>query len=60
MKTYRLATASAPQTYRLATKDSRGNVILFGPTMARNVAETKRKAIASLTSYPVYMINTYA
>jgi hypothetical protein len=48
------------KTYRLATKDSRGNVICFGPAMARNVAETKRKAIAALTSYPVYMINTHA
>lgn len=48
------------KTYRLATKDKLGNVIAFGPLMPRNVAEVKRKAIASCTSYPVYMVNVTA
>jgi hypothetical protein len=48
------------KTYRLATKNSLGNVIMFGPAMSRNVAEMKRQALASLTSYPVYMLNVNA
>lgn len=46
--------------YRLATKTKTGQVIAFGPIMTRNVAEAKRKAIASCTSYPVYMLNVNA
>lgn len=46
--------------YRLATKTKTGHVIAFGPLMPRNVAEAKRKAIASCTSFPVYMLNVNA
>lgn len=56
MKTYNESLAQ----YRLATKDKSGNVIAFGPIMTRNVAEAKRKAIASCTSFPVYMLNVNA
>lgn len=56
MKTYNASLAQ----YRLATKDKLGNVIAFGPLMPRNVAEAKRKAIASCTSFPVYMLNVNA
>jgi len=56
MKTHNASLAQ----YRLATKTKTGQVIAFGPVMPRNVAETKRKAIASCTSYPVYMLNVNA
>ena len=56
MKTYNASLAQ----YRLATKDKLGNVIAFGPLMPRNVAEAKRKAIASCTNCPVYMLNVNA
>lgn len=54
---YRLATANASQSYRLATKTNTGEIVQFGPAMSMAIAERKRKAMASLTSYPVYIIN---
>jgi len=57
---YRLATATATQSYRLATKTKTGEVVQFGPRMAITTAERKRKAMAALTSYPVYIVNTQA
>ncbi len=57
---YRLATANAPQTYRLATKTKAGDVIQFGPKMAIATAERKRKAMVALTSHPVYIVNVNA
>jgi len=58
--TYRLATANATQSYRLATKTKTGDVVQFGPHMAMATAERKRKAMAALTSYPVYVVNINA
>jgi len=46
--------------YRLATKTKTGDVVQFGPCMAMATAERKRKAMARLTSYPVYIVNTLA
>jgi len=57
-QTYRLATANASQTYRLATKTNTGDVVQFGPLMSMAIAERKREAMISLTSHPVYIINT--
>jgi len=48
------------QSYRLATKTKTGDVVQFGPRMAIATAERKRKAMAALTSYPVYIVNTLA
>lgn len=47
-------------TYRLATKNKIGEVVQFGPLMSMAIAERKRKAMAALTSYPVYIVNTQA
>ena len=47
-------------TYRLATKTKTGDVVQFGPLMSMAIAERKRKAMAALTSYPVYIVNTHA
>jgi len=46
--------------YRLATKTKTGDVVQFGPRMSMAIAERKRKAMAALTSHPVYIINTLA
>jgi len=48
------------QTYRLATKTKTGDVVQFGPRMSMAIAERKRKAMAALTSYSVYIVNTLA
>ena len=48
------------QTYRLATKTPKGEIIQFGPRMSMAIAERKRKAMIALTSYPVYIVNTLA
>ena len=48
------------QTYRLATKTPRGEIIQFGPRMSMAIAERKRKAMIALTSHPVYIVNTLA
>ena len=48
------------QTYRLATKTPKGEVVQFGPCMSMAIAERKRKAMIALTSYPVYIVNTLA
>jgi len=48
------------QTYRLATKTPKGEIIQFGPRMSMAIAERKRKAMTALTSHPVYIINTLA
>ena len=48
------------QTYRLATKTPKGDVVQFGPRMSMAIAERKRKAMIALTSYPVYIVNTLA
>ena len=47
-------------TYRLATKTETGHVVQFGPVMSMTIAERKRKAMASLTSYPVYIVDINA
>jgi len=45
------------ETYTLATKTKTGDVIRFGGHFtSRAIAESKRKAVAALTSYPVYMV----
>lgn len=46
--------------YRLATKNKFGAVVQFGPKMAMQTAERKRKAMAALTNYPVYIVNVNA
>lgn len=48
------------QQYRLATKNKYGAVVQFGPKMAMQTAERKRKAMVALTSYPVYIVNVNA
>jgi len=48
------------QTYRLATKTKTGDVVQFGPRMPMAIAERKRKAVAALTSHPVYIVNINA
>jgi len=55
---YRLATANATQSYRLATKTKTGDVIQFGPKMAMRQAQEKQAALAKLSTYPVYVVNT--
>jgi hypothetical protein len=57
---YRLATANATQSYRLATKTKTGDVIQFGPKMAMRQAQEKQSALAKLSTYPVYVVNTQA
>ena len=52
--------ATACAVYRLATKTPKGEIIQFGPRMPMAIAERKRKAMAALTSHPVYIINTLA
>ena len=47
-------------TYRLATKTETGAIVQFGPVMSMTTAERKRKAMESLTSYPVYVVNINA
>jgi hypothetical protein len=47
-------------TYRLATKTETGQIIQFGPVMSMAIAERKRKAMKSLTSCPVYVVNINA
>jgi len=59
-ETYRLATANASQTYRLATKTPKGEIVQFGPRMSMAIAERKRKAMVALTNHPVYIVNTLA
>lgn len=46
--------------YRLATKTKTGHIVQFGPVMSMAIAERKRQAMASLTSYPVYVVNVNA
>jgi len=46
--------------YRLATKTKTGDVVQFGPRMSMPMAESKRKAMTRLTSFPVYVVNTLA
>jgi len=57
---YRLATANAPQSYRLATKTKTGDVIQFGPRMAMRQAQEKQAALAKISTCPVYVVNTQA
>jgi len=43
--------------YTLATKTKTGDIVRFGGYFtSRAIAEAKRKAVAALTSYPVYMV----
>jgi hypothetical protein len=46
--------------YRLATKTKTGDVIQFGPKMAMRQAQEKQAALAKLSTYPVYVVNTQA
>jgi len=48
------------KNYRLATKTPTGAIVQFGPLMSMAIAESKRKAMAALTSYPVYIVNVTA
>jgi len=49
-----------PNMYRLATKTKTGDVIQFGPKMAMRQAQEKQSALAKLSTYPVYVVNTLA
>jgi len=43
--------------YTLATKTKTGDIVRFGGHFtSRAIAEGKRKSVAALTSYPVYMV----
>jgi hypothetical protein len=44
--------------YRLATKTKTGDVIQFGPKMAMRQAQEKQSALAKISTYPVYVVNT--
>jgi len=46
--------------YRLATKTPTGEIKLFGPVMAMRQAQEKQSALAKLSTYPVYVVNTQA
>jgi hypothetical protein len=46
------------QSYRLATKTRSGDVIQFGPRMPMRQAQEKQAALAKLSTYPVYVVNT--
>jgi len=46
------------QSYRLATKTKTGDVVQFGPKMAMRQAQEKQVALARLSTYPVYVVNT--
>jgi hypothetical protein len=46
--------------YRLATKTPTGEIKLFGPKMAMRQAQEKQAALAKISTYPVYVVNTQA